>query len=100
MNKIVLQKKIAYRDCPIYIRRRGEEWEYLTVINNEIYSSSIVARLNAFSKLRGKDYSEKEVSDITQYMIAMAQTTIDHILGAEVVVDKGKKLVKSPFKKF
>lgn len=81
MIKNVLKKKVAYEGCPIYIRNSGEDWEYLTVINNEIYSASIVATKSAMQKITGKDYSVKELSDITNYMIAMAQATIDTVLG-------------------
>jgi hypothetical protein len=95
MNTVTLQKKLEYRDCPIYIRRHDEMWEYLTVMNNEIYTASIVAKKSGFKNVMGKDYSAKEISDITQYMIAMAQTTIDQVLGEEKPTKK--KVVKSPF---
>ena len=81
MNYTVLQKPVAYENCPIYIRNKGEDWEYLTCINNEIYTASIVAKKSAIQKLTGNTYSAKEVSSITQYMIAMAQSTIDQVLG-------------------
>lgn len=81
MNYQILQKKIQYENCPIYIRNAGENWEYLTVVNNEIYTAQIIARRSAIQKMTGKPYTTKEISDITQYMIAMAQTTIDTVLG-------------------
>lgn len=79
MNNSVLQKKIMYEGCPIYIRNVNEDWEYLTIINNELYTASIVATRSAIQKLTGKTYSQKEISDITNYMIAMAQATIDTV---------------------
>lgn len=81
MNYQVLQKRVEYEKCPIYVRNSGENWEYLTVVNNEIYTASIVARRSAMQVITGKSYTPKEVSDITQYMLAMAQATIDHVLG-------------------
>lgn len=81
MNKTVLQKSVEYEKCPIYVRHTGENWEYLTVINNEIYTASIVARKSGIQRLLGREYTAMEVSNITQYMLAMAQSTIDHVLG-------------------
>jgi len=83
MNYTVLQKPIDYQGCPIYVRNTGENWEYLTVIGGEIYTASIVATKTAMQRLLGRAYTSKQVSDITQYMIAMAQTTIDSVLGTK-----------------
>lgn len=83
MNYSVLAKPVAYEDCPIYVRNIGESWEYLTVIRNEIYTASIVARKSAIQRMLSMPYSPKEISDITQYMIAMAQATIDTVLEIE-----------------
>lgn len=78
---IVLQKKIDYENCPIYVRRNGELWEYLTVINGEIYSAHIVAKKSFFQRVFWQDYNAKQMSDITQYVLAMAQSTIDTVKG-------------------
>lgn len=88
MNYQVLQKPVSYEGCPIYVRNTGESWEYLTVIHNEIYTASIVARKSAIQRLLGKSYSSDEVHKITQYMIAMAQSTIDTVLHIEHPPDK------------
>jgi hypothetical protein len=81
MQNHVLQKKIEYEGCPIYVRTSGESWEYLTIIRNELYTASIVARLPATARIFGQGYTSKQISDCTQYMLAMAQATIDHVLG-------------------
>ena len=88
MNYQVLQKPVEYEKCPIYVRNSNENWEYLTVINNEIYTASIVARKSFAQRLTGTDYTPKQVSDITQYMLAMAQATIDTVLGIQHPPDK------------
>lgn len=83
MKYHVLTKSVVYEGCPIYVRNTGETWEYLTVINNEIYTAHIIARKHLTQRLFGKPYTAKQSSDCTQYMLAMAQTTIDTILGIE-----------------
>lgn len=76
----VLNKKIEYKNCPVVIRLLGDQFEYLTCVNNEIYSSYVVARKPLLSRLFGRSYSLKQLDKITNYMIAMAQTTIDSVL--------------------
>lgn len=79
----VLNKKIEYQGCPIVIRLLGDQFEYITCVNNEIYSSYVVARKPLLTRLFGRSYSIKQLDKITNYMIAMAQTTIDSVLGVE-----------------
>lgn len=83
MNIKVLKKPMNYRDCPIVVRQSGESFEYLTVINNEIYSSFIVARKKFLQRLLLQPYTAKQLQNITNYVIAMAQTTIDAVLTGE-----------------
>lgn len=78
-----------YEGCPIVIRQAGETFEYITCINNEIYSSFVVARKKFAQRLFFKPYNPKQLNDITNYMIAMAQATIDTVLGI-------KKEAKAP----
>lgn len=84
MNYAVLSKKVVYENCPIYIRNSGEQWEYLTIINNEIYTATIVIRKNAIQRILFKPYSAKQVSDITNYLIAMAQSTINTVKNIKI----------------
>lgn len=76
----VLQKSLDYKGCPIVIRQSGANFEYITCINNEIYSSFVVATRSLMQKLTLRDYTSKQMSNITNYMIAMAQTTIDSVI--------------------
>lgn len=75
----VLQKNVEYKDCPIVIRQNGECFEYITCIYNEIYSSYVIAKKSFLRKLFFRPYSAKQLNNITNYMLAMAQTTIDHV---------------------
>lgn len=75
----VLQKQFEYDGCPIVIRRIGENFEYITCINNLIYSSFVKARLSIFSKMFGTGYTDKQIKSITNYVISLAQSTIDTV---------------------
>ena len=75
----VLQKNVEYKDCPIVIRNSGETFEYITCIYNEIYSSYIIARKSFLRKLFFRPYAKQQLNSITNYVLAMAQTTIDHV---------------------
>ena len=87
-----------YEGCPIVIRQSGECFEYITVINDEIYSSFIVARKTFLQRLFFKPYTAKQLNSITNYVIAMAQTTIETVLGnSKIEVEKHKdKAILSP----
>jgi hypothetical protein len=80
-NYKVLGKQFEYEGCPIVIRQSGECFEFITVINNEIYSSFIVARKSFLRRITFKEYAPEQIKSITNYVIAMAQTTIDTVLG-------------------
>jgi len=77
----VLTKEIIYQGCPVVIRQAEEHFEYITCIDNQIYSSSIIARKSIMQRLLGQDYTDKQVQDITNYVIKLAEATIDTVLG-------------------
>jgi len=77
----VLNKEIIYQGCPVVIRQAEEHFEYITCIDNQIYSSSIIARKSIMQRLLGQDYTDKQVQDITNYVIKLAEATIDTVLG-------------------
>lgn len=83
MKNSVLKKQIEYKGCMIYVRNNGEIWEYFAIINGELYTAFIIARKKPLQRILGKPYTAKQVSDITQYMLAMAQTTIETVLSAK-----------------
>lgn len=75
---------MIYEGCPVVIRQVGRDtFEYITCINNEIYSSSIVSRKNLGQRIFFRPYTAKQLSNITNYMIAMASATIDHVKGID-----------------
>jgi hypothetical protein len=79
----VLKKELDYKGCPIIVRQSGEAFEYITCIFNEIYSSHVIARKSLLRKLFFRPYSLKQLNSITNYMLAMAQTTVDSVLSAQ-----------------
>jgi hypothetical protein len=83
MNIKVLQKRLDYKNCPIVIRQLGENFEYITSVNGEIYSSYVNARKSLIRRLFLLPHTSKDVNRITNYMVAMAQTTIDTVLSSE-----------------
>ena len=79
----VLQKPMEYNGCPIVIRLIGNQFEYITAINNEIYAYSVVVRKGFKQRLLLQPYTVEQLQKITNYMVAMAQTTIDTVLGGK-----------------
>lgn len=85
----VLKKPLEYKNCPIVIRQAGDTFEFITCINNQIYSSRIEARISLINRLLLRSYSKEQLHKVTNYMIAMAQTTIDSVLNpVQPVVEK------------
>lgn len=105
--KIDTFKPIKYRDCPIYIRRfavgRGDEFEYSTIINGELYTFQVSFRLRgirAFLNLfTAQPFSEQELKNAVTYMEKAAQATIDTVLGAPKSGSKKREGVKVPITK-
>lgn len=81
MNFRVLQKPFEYEKCPIVLRQAGQTFEYITCINNQLYSAYIVARKPIIARIFGLPYTKSELHKITNYVLAMAQATIDSVLG-------------------
>lgn len=75
----VLQKPFEYETCPIVIRQAGQTFEYITCIENQIYSSHIVARKTLLQRVLCRPYTKDQLHKITNYVLAMAQTTIDTV---------------------
>lgn len=76
--------KAEYKDHPIYVRNWGAHYEYLTIIKNEIYTAHISVRprlwrvvLYWLGILKSR-YTKAESDATYNYMIKLAETTIDH----------------------
>lgn len=91
--KITTFKTEKYRDCPIYFRNFGNHFEYLTIIQGQLYTTHISVRpywvtriLCAFDFKAGFNklpYSETHLKNILTQVKAMAEATIDYVLDKE-----------------
>ena len=79
MRLQVLQKQIEHNGCPIVIRQYGEYFEFITSINNLIYSSSFIFYKNIVQKILCRPFNEEQLKKITNHVIAAAQATIDTV---------------------
>lgn len=75
----VLQTSI-YRDVRIYFRQLDNDFEYLAVLNGEIYSARVTIKKHWWQKLFFLPFNEKQLLNATNYMATVAHTTIDTIL--------------------
>lgn len=83
MNFNVLQKPFEYEGCPIIIRQFGESFEYITCINNQIFSAFLIARKTIMQRILMRDYTKEQLTAISNRVIAMAQTTINTVKGLQ-----------------
>ena len=83
--------KITYhKGCPVYIRRIGwKVWEYLTVIENQIYTSHYIFYPRWYKTLFKNPYSKVETHGILGMLSAAAQATIETV--KEMKEDKLKE---------
>lgn len=96
--KILSLKTTSYMDCPVYVRhfieaKGGDEFEYLTVIENEIYSFPVRMRKSFFKRIFRLPYSAEELKKITEYIISAAYSTIETVKG-DSLSSKGKSRKK------
>lgn len=79
-------KKEVYRAHPIYFRRWGRHFEYLTVLKGEIYTTHISVKPTAVNlllkalKIEKSEFSEQQTGAIIKQLRHMAQATIDTVL--------------------
>lgn len=84
-------KPTVYRNCPIYVRQfavgRCDEFEYSTIINNQLYTFQAAFRLRGLRAILGffssQPFSEQELKNAVGYMEKAAQATIDTVLGGK-----------------
>lgn len=94
-------KPDKYRDCPVYYRNFKDHFEYLAIINNELYSTHIRVRPYWITKLlcaidiqagmNKMPYSPTHLKNILKNLRAMAEATIDFILDkkGDIVANSG-----------
>ena len=73
--------------CPVYIRRIGRLWEYLTVIKGLIYTNNVEIKPGMFRK----DYTEEEILSARKFLLALAMANIEKAF-EKPKFDKPKKL--------
>lgn len=84
--KIITFQVDKYRDCPVYYRNFNHCFEYLTVINGEIYTAHISIIPTTFNRLlylfgiEKSEYSRQQQGKIVHQLRKMAETTVDYIL--------------------
>lgn len=74
-------KSAEYLGCPIHIRNIGNIFEYLTIIDGQIYTAFVVITKKPLQALLGQDYTPKQLADVTSYVFKMAETTIETVKG-------------------
>lgn len=73
-------KAVEYKGCKVYIRNFNNTFEYLAVINGELYTAHMVVTKSPLQALLGRDYTEKQLTDVVKYLINTAEATIDFVL--------------------
>ena len=71
-----------YHGCPIYVRyflNVDDTWEYLTVINGQVYSAQIIIKRKFLQKFFRLYYSRKEEEGAINYLTSMAMATIEQV---------------------
>ena len=69
-----------YKETIIYIRNFGEVFEYILAWKGEVYTSHIVAKKLPWQRWLGKDYTTKQLTDTTRYMLMMGESVVDSLL--------------------
>ena len=91
--RILTFKKGTYRDCPVYYRNMLKHFEYLTVINGEIYTAHLTAKPTIINHvlywlgIEKTFYCDQQIKRVLKYLEGTAKTTIDNVLDG----DKDKK---------
>lgn len=74
-------KKYEYKGSNIYIRNFGSTFEYIITFKGDVYTSHVDISRTFSQRLLGKDYTEKQLKDVISYLMLLAQSTIDFLLG-------------------
>lgn len=80
--KINVLQIVNHRGNMIYIRHvQGTPlFEYIAVVDNEIYGNFIIATRSILARLVSRDYPKKQIQDIVKYLLPMATTHVDTVL--------------------
>lgn len=72
-----------YQGKKVYIRNFGNVFEYLVLMNGELYTAHMVVTKRPLQALFGKPYTKTQIENITKYLMSMAQATIEHVSAAK-----------------
>jgi hypothetical protein len=90
MHSIRNLKAVEYKGCNIYVRNFNNTFEYLAVVQGKLYTMHMTITKGWKELLLGRDYTEKQLTDITKYLMVAAETTVDIILGEQSVKKTSK----------
>lgn len=74
-------KAVEYKGCKLYIRNFNNVFEYLAIINGELYTAHMVITKRPLQALMGRDYTEKQLTDAVKYLMNTAEATVDYVTG-------------------
>lgn len=83
MIKSIRTLKVSeYKGCKIYLRQYEGTYtfEYLAVINGEVYTMHMTNVPTWWQILLRRDYTERQMTDAVNYLQRYAETTVDHVL--------------------
>lgn len=83
MQSIRTLKAVEYKGCNIYVRNFNNTFEYLTVVKGQLYTMHMTITKGWKEWLLGRDYSDKQLTDITKFLMVAAETTVDTVLGEQ-----------------
>ena len=64
----------------MYVRNFNNVFEYLAIINGELYTAHMVITKRPMQTLLKRDYTEKQLTDTVKYLLNTAEATVDYIL--------------------
>jgi hypothetical protein len=74
--KFRIIKTLKYRDCRVYLRNIGDAFEYLAVINKQVYAAHVIIKKKFFQR----EYTKLQLEKATNIIEKMAEATIDSVL--------------------
>lgn len=83
MLEINTIKVAEHRGCKVYIRNFHTTFEYLTYVKGELYTAHMIVKPQFTRTFSREKYTSKQLTDVSKYLLNIAQATIDHVLGSE-----------------
>lgn len=95
--KITTLEASKYKGFNVYIRNYKNMFEYLAIVNGELYTAHMVINKTFIQSLLGRPYTEKQLEDVRKYLMNTAQATIEYLLENKKVSNtrKAKPRVKN-----